>query len=395
VADVREARGILLLHNTVYPSPPDLHESVRAFARHSRFPVYPINAHLGFPPALARMRFETVVLHYTMFYSSFDALSGPFGEFVRDGGGLKVAVFQDEQAYLDRRIEFCRDAAIDCVFTCIERPHSERLYGAAGVERTETYLPGYVSERLVHEAKRLVRPDHDRPIDIGYRGRQAPTSWTGAAREKYEIAVEFERRSLGLPLSLDISTDERKRVYGRRWLRFISRCKGMLGTESGADIHDPNGAGTIPYRTISPRHLEAAALRCCQILYEGNYSGILEPGIHFLALRKDFANFDEVIEEFRSPDRRAELTQNAERDLVASGDLSYRRFVERVDSVLAEGGLDGSAGAARDESVSSALYPPKLQRRARRLRRTARVAARLARSRIRRGPANGSAPQIG
>ncbi len=46
----------------------------------------------------------------------------------------------------------------------------------------------------------------------------------------------------------------------------------------------------IRYRTISPRHFEAAAFRVCQILFEGRYSEIMQPMIHYIPLKKDFSN---------------------------------------------------------------------------------------------------------
>ena len=46
------------------------------------------------------------------------------------------------------------------------------------------------------------------------------------------------------------------------------------------------------YRTISPRHFEAAAFRICQVLFEGEYSGVLQPMVHYVPLKKDFSNFE-------------------------------------------------------------------------------------------------------
>ena len=73
----------------------------------------------------------------------------------------------------------------------------------------------------------------------------------------------------------------------------------------------------IPYRTISPRNFEAAAFRVCQILYEGHYSGVMEPMRHYIPLRKDFSNFDEVVERFRdavaAPRERRERLQRPDR----------------------------------------------------------------------------------
>jgi hypothetical protein len=226
------------------------------------------------------------------------------------------------------------------------------------------------------------RPDSRRPIDIGYRGRRPPAAWGGAAQEKYEIAGEFQRRAQDLDLVLDIETDESKRIYGRAWPRFIGRCKAVLGTESGAAITNPLDGRDVPYRTISPRHFEAAALRSCQILYEGRYSGILEPMTHYIPLRKDFSNLDEVITAFRSPRLRHELTGNAHRDLVASERLTYGGFIRGFDAELEAAGLRPTAGAAANRSIARALYPPKPLRTARRSWRALRVGFRVIRSSV-------------
>ena len=107
--------------------------------------------------------------------------------------------------------------------------------------------------------------------------------------------------------------------------------------------------GNIPYRTLGPRHFEAAAFRVCQVLFEGDYSGALEPGVHYVPLAKDFSNVDEVIAAIRDPVRRRAITERAYDDLVASGRYSYERFIAEVDEVLLEAGLrpDVSAGARR------------------------------------------------
>jgi hypothetical protein len=112
----------------------------------------------------------------------------------------------------------------------------------------------------------------------------------------------------------------------------------------------------IPYRTISPRHFEAAAFRVCQILYEGDYSGILKPMVHYIPLKKDFSNFEEVIRMFRDTSIRHELTENAFRDLIASGKYTYRALVqEKFDPVLLEAGLKPEITEEEVDQVTSLL----------------------------------------
>ena len=60
---------------------------------------------------------------------------------------------------------------------------------------------------------------------------------------------------------------------------------------------------------------------------------------HYIPLKKDFSNFDEVVERFSDDDLRRELTENAHRDLVASGECSYERFMAGFDANLREAGV--------------------------------------------------------
>lgn len=167
----------------------------------------------------------------------------------------------------------------------------------------------------------------------------------------------------------------------------------MLGTESGVsafdiddrvraeyeelkrDGHEPTleeleeGTlgrldGVIEYRTIGPRHFEAAALRVCQVLYEGHYSGAMEPMVHYIPLRKDFSNLEQVLQRLSDPALRRELTENAYRDLIASGRYSYAGFVAEVDRVLRDAGLQPAANAEAPGRIERALRQRRLFARA-------------------------------
>jgi hypothetical protein len=75
------------------------------------------------------------------------------------------------------------------------------------------------------------------------------------------------------------------------------------------------------------------------VLFDGHYSGAMEPMAHYIPLHKDFSNFDEVMELIRDPQLRRELVENAHRDLIASGEWSYGRLIAQLDGVLADAGL--------------------------------------------------------
>jgi hypothetical protein len=226
-----------------------------------------------------------------------------------------------------------------------------------------------VHDALVHVAREVARPDRLRTIDVGYRARRSPYYLGVGGREKEEIGERFAARAPAYGLVVDIDDREEKRIYGRQWYEFLADCRAVLGVEAGVSIFDTEGAvreqylellrrdpamgfhemyelllwryegGCIPYRTISARHFEAAALRTCQILFEGEYSGIMKPMVHYVPLKKDFSNCDDVIRLFRDPSVREQLTENAYRDLIGSGDYSYQRFMQGFDDRLAARGM--------------------------------------------------------
>ena len=64
-------------------------------------------------------------------------------------------------------------------------------------------------------------------------------------------------------------------------------------------------------KAISSRHFDAIGTHTCQILLEGRYNDILQPGEHYLSLAEDFGNLSTVMDEFNDPKRRAAITKAA------------------------------------------------------------------------------------
>jgi hypothetical protein len=163
-------------------------------------------------------------------------------------------------------------------------------------------------------------------------------------------------------MRVDISTRASDTLTGDDWYRFLASCKYTIGVEGGASVHDPDGSvkecsdryvsahpgagldeveaacfagrdGGIEYRAISPRHLECCATRTCQVLVEGDYNGILQPGKHYLSLRRDLSNLEEILEAIQADADRERLVETAYEDVVASGAYTYERLVRDVEAV--------------------------------------------------------------
>jgi hypothetical protein len=170
-------------------------------------------------------------------------------------------------------------------------------------------------------------------------------------------------------LALDISTREEDRIYGRRWIRFLSMAKACLGTESGASVLDYTGEiqrkteaylakypdtefeelrrlffeeadGRVVMNVISPRCFEAAALRTLMVMYPGEYGGILEPNRHYAVLRPDHSNIEEIVDIIRTPRLAEPIIKRAYVEIAQSGRWSFDALTRHFDDVISEeGGL--------------------------------------------------------
>jgi hypothetical protein len=397
---MKKVNGILVLYDhPLRPDAPTIMEHVDAFERHSRFPVWSVNTALGFPKTLGELDFGVIMLHYSLFGWVPFKLDEYFERYLAQSRAYKIAFFQDEFQFCRERFAFLDRYDVDCVYTLLEESEWAAVYRRHTSVRKLVYtIPGYVSADLVARANEKTRPDAERQIDIGYRTR---TLWPTVGRgglEKVEIGRRFAELARTSGLKLDIALDEESRIYGPAWFDFVANCRGVLGVEAGVSIFDTTGEvhdayerlieaepaigigelrerlldrweDNIYYRTISPRHFEAAAFRVCQILFEGKYSGILEPMVHYLPLKKDFSNFDEVIRGFRDPELRQTLTDNAHRDLIASGAYTYERFVQSFDDELLAAGLS----PAVDERLAAAVTNGLAHHRRRRELRAATI----------------------
>ena len=393
---------VLLYHRPAVPWFEDaatVTDHIESFRRYSRFPVWEVNTDLGFPPGLAEVPVGAVVLHYSLFHSSGYKLDEGLRRFLAETEAYKVVFFQDEHHFCRQRFAFLNEYRFDCVFTCLEPSEFGKVYGRyTSVPKLVSYLPGYVSETMVDAAAKFALPDERRPIDIGYRGRSLAPYMGRGALEKGDIATRFAKLAAGSGLVVDVTAREGERLYGDDWWRFLGSCRGTLGVEAGVSVFDlgdeayleyerrlgsgpvtiedleqgPQGRleGNVYYRTISPRHFEAAAFGVCQILYEGRYSDVMEPGIHYIPLRKDFSNLGEVLDRLRDPDARRRITAAGCRDLIDSGRWSYERFVLDVfDAALIEEGLDPDVTSQTVDAVERALGAGEWRRRIRARRR--------------------------
>lgn len=307
--------------------------------------------------------FDVITLFWSYPWPGMD-FSEEIVEKIATSPALKVMFLQDEYRSVRHVNHVMKRLGVQVVCTCVSEADHDLFYPKELIptlQDVHTVLTGYVPEYL---RKTRARWEWDRPIEIGYRSRDLPFHLGDLAREKRIIAERFQELACVHDLRADISVREEDRIYGKNWLKFLRSCRCSLGTESGASVVDFSGTiqrecetylelhpeatyeqvkerffadidGRVAVKAISPRVFEACAYRNTLIMHEGEYSGILRPHEHYIEVKKDYSNADEVIRMLRDRSLCKELAERAHRDLIRSEEYSYRTFVAWFDRLLA------------------------------------------------------------
>lgn len=363
LTQVDDRRSILLLCNDDRRQAGNVRDHIRAIRQLSCHDVRTFNPTLARPVDLRLERYDAVAIHYTIVPIIERYLPAWLSAELARFRGLKVQFIQDEYRWIDAVTAKIRELEIGLLFTCVPETEVPKIYGERTPgTRTVGTLAGFVPEELV---ERPVPPLHERPFDVGYRGRTVPY-WLGRlGQEKLEIGRQFSTRAGGLGLRYDVAWGENERLYGEEWVRFLSSCRATLGTESGATIADYDGRveesvkdylaehpaasfeeveqavlapyeGNVDIRVISPRQFEAAALRTALVLFPGDYSGVLEPGRHYVPLEKDFSNLEDVAERLRDLPFLEELVARTHEEIARDESYSLAAFVREFDDLVSE-----------------------------------------------------------
>lgn len=338
-------------------------DHISAFKMYSRHKIYLFDPVLLSNCFLLDLnRFDVIVIHYTIAIMWERFLSSHFKEKLTRFKGLKVQFIQDDYRRVNECKAIMRNLDINIIFTPYLPEKIPLIYDEVclpGAVKLNT-LTGYIPHYFLYQQ---IRPIEVRPVDVGYRGRVIPY-WLGKlSQEKVWIGQGFLKYSKQYDLSCDISSYEKDRIYGEKWLDFLGSCKAVLGTESGASITDFDGSaerrtleyleahpdadfeevyekilmdyeGNLIENAISPRVFEAAALKTALVLFPGYYNGIVKPWVHYIPLEKDFSNFAEVVDKIKNNEFLKEITERTYVDLIKSEKYSYRMFIKEFDGIV-------------------------------------------------------------
>lgn len=335
--------------------------SLVKFSKHKVIPVDVLNINsTSFINYLQHA--DICFIHYSIVIAEGFHISSELQNILKNYLGYKILSIQDEYRWINNTNAALINIKFDLVLSVAGNDIASIIYAKAlkrGIKISQT-LTGYVPEPLLYWK---IKPYQERTIDVGYRARKLNASYGRPGFEKKDIAQKFIAYSKNSSLITDISLDSKDRLWGDTWYNFLNNCKAVLGTESGAGFldfdnkkmneinknypHDINEQELCliekkyyPYqnvpeiRAISPRVFEAAALKNLQILYEGSYSNILEPWLHYVPLKKDFSNFDQVLNILINPDKAEAIIEKCYLDLVASNKWNYQTYVKSLDKIF-------------------------------------------------------------
>ena len=299
----------------------------------------------------------------------------------------KIVFIQDEYDTTETSRRFLDFFEPDLVFTNISLSDIHKVYPQHRFPKTRFIptLTGYVGD--TNQYAPYVRPHSDRRIFFAYRGRKLPPYYGRLGLDKYNIGNDVAAYCHLHQVACNISNSPSDRINGYEWYHFLGSARATLGTESGSNLFDMTGSFkrlfesalasniNISYEDfydkylseyddyvsmgqISPKFFEAISLRTALVLYEGSYSGVLQPNIHYLPLQRDLSNIDSIIS-FLSDDHLVkELTDRAYSDIVESGRYSYRSFILEFDKHVANLLLKSCSSKLRLPSSRDFLLAP-------------------------------------
>ncbi len=343
---------------------PTVDEYLRAFPEYSRHQYHFSYGVIDADPAIDFELFDVIVLHYSVRLSLKQYVSPHVTKKLQRFAGLKCLFIQDEYEGTDNARSWIERLGFQIVFTVVPEPYVENVYPKARFPHVRfiSVLTGYVPLWL--EKLPAPAPLAERTTLLGYRGRPLHYWYGDLGRDKLLIGVKMRAACEERGVPVDIEWEEGKRIYGDGWYVFLSSCRAMLGSESGSNVFDEDGTlrqaidaelkanpnfsydecrerflkdreGKVArMNQVSPRLFETVACRTALVLFEGDYSGVVRPDVHYIPLKKDFSNVDEVLAKLADVEALQAMVDRAYADVIGSGKYSYRAFVELVDQTI-------------------------------------------------------------
>ncbi|OGP90888.1 MAG: hypothetical protein A2157_05435 [Deltaproteobacteria bacterium RBG_16_47_11] len=268
-------------------------------------------------------------------------------DWFRERRGKLVVFVGNEYNLLGDKINFLKSVKADYICSQLPLEVARWLYEEC-VDSQILSLPHGLNPKVYFPVTRSVRK-----IDIGFIGDFY--HHLVGDKERTHLVQFFQEEGKKYKLTCDIRSERLPRLD---WAEFLRSCNGILGAESGTYYLDRKGrqieearryfkthrgitfdevhhlffsgvSHGISGKAISSRHFEPIGTKTCQILIEGTYNGILKGDEHYISLKKDLSNIEDVMRRFMDEEYRSSMVNRAYEDI-----LSSHTYRHRVDSLL-------------------------------------------------------------
>lgn len=318
------------------------------------------------PNQLRSKKFDVILLHTTFlgrrwmgeyFYKIMKQFS-----WVQKYDALKIAFPQDPYDHSEILDEWLFGWDVDIIFSVFPKSFDEVFYPLSSRKSSiQRCLTGYIDTSDSNTLNSFAN-HQKRKYDIAYRATDLPY-WFGSHGQLKKIIGDIVLESTkGKKIRTDISTNQQGTITGSKWLTFLRSSRCVLGCESGSSVLDYRGEiqaqikaiiknqSEISFQdvdmqmpkewddyhffTISPRHLEATETMTCQLLIEGNYDGILKPNLHYLSIKKDFSNLNEVLKMTRNIKITEEIAERSYEEIYLSDRYNLNYFANSITEII-------------------------------------------------------------
>lgn len=286
--------------------------------------------------------------------------------------GIKIFFAQDDYDHVQKNILKYNKCKIDIPYLIV-LGHKARSYiypkdKMQGI-KIKHYLTGYVPDAINMAADISIKPIRERKTDIFDRGNDVGCAYGQLGYEKYEIGVSMKGLLNKNKFVADIKSSIDKQIYGKEYLMRMANAKATLLTESGSSIIFNNdkymkqrleiikrtrdleefytpqmlaeqypeyfaNEGKHVVAEISPKCFEAIACKTAIIGFEGDFFNVLKPDAHYIVLKKDYSNIDEVLDKLKDFEYLQSLVNFAYVNIIVSNKYSYESIIRSFDKEL-------------------------------------------------------------
>jgi len=355
-------KNFLILYDEFSTHTDTVYEHLDSFRKYSKFKIHYLHAK-NCSPRIHWEFYDGLIIHYSLRVAHKGITKKLYSQ-IKEFPGLKIMFVQDEYENTNVVIDAVNKLKINFLYTCVPKKYIRNIYPKDELLNT-VFVPtltGYTKE-IKELAKISLTPIKSRKNVIGYRGNDLPFYYGDLGQEKKLIAILVKEECLKRSVNFDIAYDTFSRIYGKNWTEFLQNSKATLGTESGSNIFDFDGSIkrkflqykkkypnatynetkskiSVDFREdvimnqISPRIFEAIMNKTALVLFEGAYSNILIPNRHYILLRKDLSNVNDVFKKLSSDKYLQKLVDRTFIDILGENKYSYKKFINNFDKTI-------------------------------------------------------------